>query len=139
MSLDRLPHTCNVKCEKPVVGVSPNDLNHWITLQFLFIKSCVFLWVENFLGLSVGFARLPTLLRTYITGCICLTENKIWVFHPRGGICPILLHLNTLDLVLLLFYTTVSLSFGRCPISKLTTHSPRMVNNQYHAHTPDLT
>ena len=46
-----------------------------------------------------------------------------------GGICPILLHPNTRDLLLLLFYTTVSLDFGRCPIFELTTHSPRMVNN----------
>ena len=33
----------------------------------------------------------------------------------------------------------MSLYFGRCPISKLTTHSPRMVNDQNHAHTPDST
>ena len=36
-------------------------------------------------------------------------------------------------------YATVSLNFGRCPTFKLTTHSPRMVNNHYHAHTPDST
>ena len=36
---------------------------------------------------------------------------------------------NTRDLYLLFFYTTVSLDFGRGPISELTTHSPRMVNN----------
>ena len=46
---------------------------------------------------------------------------------------------NTRDFSLLLFHTTVSLDFGRCPISELTTHSPRMVNDQYHAHTPDST
>ena len=33
----------------------------------------------------------------------------------------------------------MSLDFGRCPISKFTTHSPRMVNNPYYAPTPDLT
>ena len=91
----------------------------------------------NFRGLTAGFARLPTFSRTFIAGYICLTKNKIWVFHP-GGICPILLHPNTCDLLLLLFYTTVSLDFGRYPISELTTHSPRMGNDQYHAHTPDL-
>ena len=91
----------------------------------------------NLRGLTAGFARLSTLLQTYIAGRICLTENKIWVFHLKGGICPILLHPNTRDLVLLLFYTSVSLNFGRCPISELTTHSPKMVNNQHHAHTPD--
>ena len=29
--------------------------------------------------------------------------------------------------------------FGRCPIFELTTHSPRIVNNHYHAHTLDST
>ena len=103
----------------------------------------MFIWVTNFRGLTAGFARLPTVSRTFIAGYIRLTKNKIWVFHPGGGggggIYPILLHPHTRDLVLLLFYTTVSLDFGRCPISELTTHSPRMVNNQYHAHTPDST
>ena len=46
-----------------------------------------------------------------------------------GGIYPILLHPNTCDIYLLLFYTTVSLDFGCGPISELTTHSPTMVNN----------
>ena len=106
----------------------------------------MFIWVANFRGLIAGFARLPpTLSRTFIDGYIYLTKNKIWVFHLGGGgggggeVCPILLHLNTCDLVLLLFYTTVSLDFGRCPIFELTTHSLRIVNNQHHAHIPDLT
>ena len=72
--------------------------------------------------------RLLTVSRTFITRSICLTKNKIWVFHP-GGIYPILLHPNTRNLLLLLFYKTVSLDFGRCPIFELTIHSPRMVNN----------
>ena len=102
----------------------------------------MFIWVANFWGLIAGFARLPTLLRTFIAGYIYLTKNKIWVFHLRGGggkICPILLHSNTSDLLFLLFYTTVSLDFRRCPISELTTHLPRMVNNQHYTHTPDFT
>ena len=45
------------------------------------------------------------------------------------GIFLILLHPNTHDLFLLLFYTTVSLDFGCYPISELTTHSLRMGNN----------
>ena len=94
--------------------------------------------MTNFRGITIGFSCIPTLSRTYIAGRICLTEKKIWVFHT-GGICLILLHPNTRDLVLLLFYTTVSLDFGRCFISELTTHSPRMVNNQHHAHILDST
>ena len=46
-----------------------------------------------------------------------------------GWIYPILLHPNTRDLYLLLFYIVTSLNFERGPISELTTHSPRMVNN----------
>ena len=99
----------------------------------------MFPWVANFRGLTAGFAHLPTLSRTYIVGRISLTKNKIWVFHPVGESAPSCFTPNTRDLVLLLFYTIVSLDFGCCPISELTTHSPSMVNNQHHAHTPDLT
>ena len=98
----------------------------------------MFIWATNFQGLTVGFARLPKLSRTYIAGHICLTENKIWVFHPRRGSAPSCFT-QTRDLLLLLIYTTVSFDFGRCPISELTTHSPRMVNDQYHEHTPNST
>ena len=91
----------------------------------------------EFPGSHLGFARLLTLSRTYIAGHICLIENKIWVFHPRGGgggggvdlphlASPkhtkfIIIILCIRDLYLLLFYTTVSLNFGHCPISELTT------------------
>ena len=63
---------------------------------------------------------------------------KIWVFHPRGGgggggggggHQPHLATPKHSDLYLLLFYTTVSLDFGRGPISELTTHLQRMMNN----------
>ena len=45
----------------------------------------MFIWVANFRGLIAGFACLPTLSRTFVAGYICLTKNKIWVFHPGGG------------------------------------------------------
>ena len=89
----------------------------------------MFIWVANFRGLTAGFAGLSTLLRTFIAGYICLTKNKIWVFHPGWRFAPILLHPNIRSLPLLLFYTTVSLDFGCCFISELTTHSSRMANN----------
>ena len=69
---------------------------------------------------------------------IMSNREWIWVFH-RGVIYPFLLCPTTHDLLLLLFYTTVSLDFGSCLISELTTHSPRMVNNPYYALAPDLT
>ena len=68
----------------------------------------------------------------------CLTAYKYGSFTLGGGgggggggglIYPILLLPNICELYLLWFYTIVSLDFGRGPISKLTTHSPRMVNN----------
>ena len=58
--------------------------------SLVFIKSRVFLWVENFQGLTGGFARLPTISRTFITGYICLTKNT--GFFTRGGIYPYLLY-----------------------------------------------
>ena len=62
-------------------------------------------------------------------GChICLTKNKILVWGGGGGDQPHIATPNTLDLLLLLFYPTVSLDFGCYLISKLTIHSPRMVN-----------
>ena len=60
-----------------------------------------------------------------------------WVFHPRGDL-PHLAPPNT-HIFFSSCYATVSFDFVRCPIFELTTHSPRMVNNHYHTHTPDST
>ena len=80
------PSHMHMPSVKTIIGVSPNDLTHWTTLQYLFnfIKSCVFLWA-NFRGLIAGFACLLTLSRTFIIGYICPINNKIWVFYPGGG------------------------------------------------------
>ena len=32
----RLPHTCNAKCEKSIISLSPKDLTHWTDLQYSF-------------------------------------------------------------------------------------------------------
>ena len=71
----------------------------------------------------------PTLSRTFIVGCICLTKNNgfftqwcIYLFL----LCP------THVFFMLCNHET---HFVRCPITKLTTHSPRMMNDYNHAHT----
>ena len=55
----------------------------------LYSKSCVFLWVANFWGLTVGFTSLPTLSRAFTDGHICITKNN--GAFTRGGIYPYLL------------------------------------------------
>ena len=55
----------------------------------LYSKSCVFLWVANFRGLTTGFASLPTLSRAFTVGCICITKtNRAFT---RGGVYSYLL------------------------------------------------
>ena len=39
-------------------------------------KPCVFLWVENFRGLTAGFTSLPTLSRAFTVRHICITKNN---------------------------------------------------------------
>ena len=112
------PSHMHMPSVKTVIGVSPNDLTHWTTLKYLinFLKSSVFLWVTNFQDLTAGFTCFPTLSRTSIAGYICLTKNKIWVFHPRGGSA---LSCFTQTHVIYYYYyycfTPVSLNFSRCP------------------------
>ena len=55
----------------------------------LYSKSCVFLWVANFRGLTAIFASLPTLSRVFTLGHICIT--KINGAFTRGGVYPYLL------------------------------------------------
>ena len=123
---------------------------------FLSLLPCLFFFSSPF---SLPFLPYPT--KFPLSLCLFLSHFSISfsfplfffsflfsyyliLIHPSnlsksGGNCPILLHSNTRDLLFLLFYTTVSLDFGRCPISELITHSPKIVNNQQYAHTPDFT
>ena len=55
----------------------------------LYSKSCVFLWVANFWGLTVGFASLSTLTRAFIVGHICITKTN--GAFTQGGVYPYLL------------------------------------------------
>ena len=92
----------------------------------------MFTWVANFRGLIAGFVGLLTLSLTFIAGYM---SPRIKFRGGGGGDLPYLASPNTRRLPVLLFYTTVCLDFGRCPISELTTHSPRMVNNStIHSH-----
>ena len=75
--------------------------------SLVFIKSRVFLWVANFWGLTAGFARLPTLSRTFILGYIYLTKNT--GFFTRGGIYPSLLYPTHVFFISFFFYATVRL------------------------------
>ena len=73
----------------------------------------MFLWVSNFQGLTVGFVRLPTLWRTFISGYICLTKNTI--FFTRGGIYPSLLYPTHVFFIFFFFYATVRLILDIVP------------------------
>ena len=55
----------------------------------LYSKSCVFLWVANFWGLTAGFASLPTLSRAFTVEHICITKTN--GAFTRGGVYPYLL------------------------------------------------
>ena len=110
------PSHMHMSSVKIIIGVSPNELTHWTTLQYLFnfIKSRVFLWVKNFRGLIASFARLLTLSQTFIVRYICLTKNKIWVFHPEGRFAPSCF-MQTHVIYYYYCFTPVSLNFRRCP------------------------
>ena len=55
----------------------------------LYSKSCVFLWIANFQGLTAGYANLPTLSRAFTVGHICITKTN--GAFTRGGVYPYLL------------------------------------------------
>ena len=75
-------------------------------------------------------ARLFNIFYGLSPTVLCLNHINLGL-SPLGGVVdlPHLLHPNARDLYLLLFYTTMSLDFGRGPIFELNTHSPRMMNN----------
>ena len=92
--------------------INQNPLDK-LRYSLVFTKSRVFLWVENFWGLTAGFARLPTLSRTFITRYICLTKNT--GFFARGGIYPSLLYPSHLFFISFFFYAIVRLILDVVP------------------------
>ena len=94
----------------------------------------MFLWVANFRGLTVGFTRLLTLLRTFITGYICLTKNT--GFFTRGGINPFLLYPTHVFFIFFFFYATVRLILDVVPFTELTIeHRTPNIVSTYHVLT----
>ena len=55
----------------------------------LYSKSCAFLWVANFRGLTASFTSFPTLSWAFTVGHVCITKNNR--AFTRGGIYPYLL------------------------------------------------
>ena len=101
----------------------------------------MFLWVANFRGLTAGFARLPTLSRTFISGYTCLTKNT--GFFTRGGIYPYLLYPTHVFFISFFFYATVRLILDVVPFTEPTQsntkHSvdlPTMHSHPFNAMSP---
>ena len=92
--------------------INKNPLDK-LRYSLVFTKSRVFLWVANFRGLTIGFARLPTLSRTFIAGYICLTKNT--GFFTRWGIYPYLLYPTHIFFITFFFYVTVRLILDVVP------------------------
>ena len=76
-------------------------------------------------------ARLPNIFTGFHHRLSCLTVTT--GFFTRWGIYPFLLCPTHVFFMLCNHET----HFGRCLITKLTTHSPRMMNDHNHAHTPN--
>ena len=94
--------------------------------SLFFTKSRVFLWVVNFRGLTIGFARLPALSRTFIAGYICLTKNT--GFFTRVGIYPYLLYPTHVFFISFLFYAIVRLILDVIPFYRFHHRTPNTMS-----------
>ena len=105
--------------------INQNPLDK-LQYSLVFTKSRVFLWVANFRGLTVGFALLPTLSRTFIAGYICLTKNT--EFFTRWGIYPFLLYPTHVFSISFFFYTTIRLILDIVPFYRAHHRTPNTVS-----------
>ena len=113
--------------------INQNPLDK-LRYSLVFTKSHVFLCVANFRGLIVGFARLPTLLRTFIAGYICLTKNT--GFSTRVGIYPSLLYPTHIFFISFFFYAIVRLILDIVPFYRAHHRTPNTVSiYQPYTHT----
>ena len=97
------------------------------------VKSRVFmhLWATDFWVFITGW-RTPSQHFYRLSPSVIMSNQNYWVFI-RGGIYPFLLCPTHVFFMLCNHET----HFGRYPIIELTTHSPRMMNDHNHAHTPN--
>ena len=121
-------HLCSINDyfskTKAFCFINQNSLDK-LRYSLAFTNSHVFLWVANFRGLTAGFARLSTLLRTFIVGYICLTKNTI--FFTRWGIYPFLLYLTYVFFISFFFYATVRLILNVVPFYRAHHRTPNTV------------
>ena len=87
------------------------------------------LWAMDFSVLTAR-RRMPFQRFLGFHRWFCLNQSR---FLTRGGIYPFLLCPTHVFFMLCNHKT----HFGRCPITELTTHSPRMMNDHNHTHTPN--
>ena len=132
-------HLCSINDHfsktKAFCFINQNSLEK-LRYLLVFTKSRVFLWVENFRGLSIGFARLPKLSRTFIAGYICLTKNTGLL--TRWGIYPYFLYPTHIFFISFFFYATMKLILDVVPICRVHHRTPNTVSiSTMHSHPCD--
>ena len=122
-------HLCSINDHfsktKAICFINQNPLDK-LQYSFVFTKSHVFLWVANFQGLTAGFTRLSTLLRTFIPRYICLT--KITGFFTRGGIYPSLLYPTHKFFISFFFCATVRHVLNVVPLYQVHHQTPNTMS-----------
>ena len=94
------------------------------------VKSCVFmhLWATDFWVFTVG-RCMPSQHFYELSPSVIMSNRSYRVFSPDGVSIPSCYAQHTY------FSCNHETHFGRCPITELTTHSPKMMNDHNHAHT----
>ena len=97
----------------------------------LYSKPCIFLWIANFRGLTLGFASLPRLSRVFTIGHICITKNN--EAFTRGGIYPYFLYPTH---IFIFMYTIVRSCWTLSHRTKATQSNIKHSVDYNHALTP---
>ena len=122
-------HLCSINDHfsktKAFCFINQNPMDK-LRYSLFFTKSCVFLWVTNLWGLTVGFTCLPTLSGTFITGYICLTKNT--EFFTQWGIYPYLLYPTHVFFISFYFYATVRLILDVVPFYRAHHRTPNTMS-----------